>query len=288
MKVFISWSGEASRRAADLLRKYLPCMIQDLQPVMSQHDLSSGVRWSEQLSRELEKSNFGIICLTPDNLLSPWVLFEAGALTKHVEGRACCLLLRGLGPADVSGPLAQFQNRLFSWEDFRKLIFDINALLNAPIEITNLQRIIEKWWPDLEEEVTAALADPELAKPSEHKRDQSDVLEELLLRTRSIQRILDSRSPDERAMGFSQLSLREMLDRTLSKLVPSQIAVLRQLVTPDGTAGVVQIKDLEGKYSKEDIDSLVQFGLIARRDNDTVQIPHSTIAHYIAEYLLAT
>jgi hypothetical protein len=34
MKVFISWSGEASKRVADLLRKYLPCMIQELKPFM--------------------------------------------------------------------------------------------------------------------------------------------------------------------------------------------------------------------------------------------------------------
>jgi len=29
MKVFVSWSGELSKAVAEILRKYLPCMIQD-------------------------------------------------------------------------------------------------------------------------------------------------------------------------------------------------------------------------------------------------------------------
>jgi len=66
-------------------------------------------RWSIELSKELEAASFGILCLTPDNLNSAWLLFEAGALTKHAEGRACCLLFGGLRPADVSGPLSQFR-----------------------------------------------------------------------------------------------------------------------------------------------------------------------------------
>src|SRR5207253_2371159 len=82
MKVFISWSGPASRDVATALRKYLPCMLQGLQVFMSQHDLESGSRWAVGLTSELSETNFGLICLTPDNLLSPWLLFEAGAITK--------------------------------------------------------------------------------------------------------------------------------------------------------------------------------------------------------------
>src|ERR1043166_9866287 len=132
MRVFISWSGEASRAVAELLWKYLACMLQDLRPFVSSHDLSSGARWSTQLAKELEEASFGIICLTPDNLHSDWILFEAGGLTKHVGGRACCLLLQNLNPADISGPLAQFQNCPFSETGFAKLVTDLNSLLPSP------------------------------------------------------------------------------------------------------------------------------------------------------------
>ena len=277
MKVFISWSGESSRRVADLLRKYLPCMIQDLKPFMSQHDLSSGGRWTEQLSKELEQSNFGIVCLTPDNLQSPWILFEAGALTKHVEGRACCLLLRGLGLADVSGPLSQFQNRVFSRGEFQKLMFDMNDLLDSRIDKSSLQMIVEKWWPDLDAEVTAALADPELAAPTKHKRDQSDLMEELLLRVRNIQRVLEAKSPRDQGPVVGN-AIRDVLDRTWHRVIAWPGLILQELVTPAGTALVGNVNDLESRYSKSDIDSLLQASLVARKA-DGVIIVHDLIAN---------
>ena len=33
-----------------------------------------------ELANQLDKSEFGIICVTHEALQSPWVLFEAGAL----------------------------------------------------------------------------------------------------------------------------------------------------------------------------------------------------------------
>src|ERR1700733_6755254 len=134
MKLFISWSGMASRDVATSIRKYLPCMLQGLQVFMSQHDLESGGRWAIELASELGDSNFGLICLTRDNLLNPWLLFEAGALTKHLDGRACALLLNGLGPTDVAMPLAQFQNRMFSKEEFVALVRDLNRKLELPLD----------------------------------------------------------------------------------------------------------------------------------------------------------
>ena len=160
---------------------------------MSRHDLSSGARWSEQLSKELEQSNFGVICLTPGNLQSPWILFEAGALTKHVEGRACCLLFRGLLPADVTGPLTQFQNRTFTRDEFEKLLLDINERLESKLESADLRVIFNKWWPDIDEEVVKVLADPQLHATNPQKRDQADMVEELLMRVRSIQRTVEEK-----------------------------------------------------------------------------------------------
>jgi hypothetical protein len=285
MKVFISWSGEDSRRVADLLRKYIPCIIQEIKPFMSQHDLSSGSRWSEQLCKELEQTNFGIICLTPNNLENPWILFEAGALTKHLERRACCLLSRGLRQTDVSGPLSQFQNRIFSRLEFQKLIFDMNALLENRLESTSLQNIIDKWWPDLEEEVTAALSDPNLVTSAEHKRDQSDLLEELLLRVRQIQRIFEVDRDPELAVGFSNRRVKDILEIFLRKLPGKQLLLLRELAGQDGSSRCISYKDLERKYSKEDIDALSKAGLVALKE-DGIVIVHDLIAKYLSEHLL--
>jgi hypothetical protein len=187
MKVFLSWSGSLSLAVAKILEDYLPLMINDIEPFLSKH-IESGSRWNLELARGLEESSFGILCLTSENLKSDWLLFEAGALTKHVEGRACGLLIGSLRPSDISGPLSQFQHRIFSKEELYGLLKDINAKLKRPLEV-RLDFIVDQWWPKIETEYHNALD----TTPSDSKRvprDQRDILEEILGRVRGIEKTL--------------------------------------------------------------------------------------------------
>jgi hypothetical protein len=49
---------------------------------MSAEEIGKGERWSINLAKELESSNFGLVCLTPENVNAPWLHFEAGAILK--------------------------------------------------------------------------------------------------------------------------------------------------------------------------------------------------------------
>ena len=46
-------------------------------------EMSKGDRFEFILSGELEESDVGVFVLTPENLLSPWLHFEAGAIAKR-------------------------------------------------------------------------------------------------------------------------------------------------------------------------------------------------------------
>ena len=87
MKVFISWSGEKSHKIANILREWMPCVIQSIKPYVSSKDIDKGARWSTDIAKELEDSYFGIICVTKSNINAPWINFEAGALSKAVAAR---------------------------------------------------------------------------------------------------------------------------------------------------------------------------------------------------------
>ena len=106
MKVFISWSGTYSLGVAVALQKWLPYIFTDIQTFVSSEDVRKGKRWLAEITKELSNTNFGIVCLTRDNLEAPWVLFEAGALSKLKAAHVCTLLLDNLRPGDVEGPLA--------------------------------------------------------------------------------------------------------------------------------------------------------------------------------------
>jgi predicted nucleotide-binding protein len=57
------------------LRDWLPMVIQAVKPYMSDQDTDAGVRWLDTVSNELEGANFGIVCVTPDNVDSRWLNF---------------------------------------------------------------------------------------------------------------------------------------------------------------------------------------------------------------------
>ena len=94
MKVFISWSGDLSHKVAIVIRDWLPAILQYVEPYVSSEDIDKGVRWSSDISKELDNSKFGILCVTKENFEAPWLNFEAGALGKSFEtGRVSPFLL---------------------------------------------------------------------------------------------------------------------------------------------------------------------------------------------------
>jgi hypothetical protein len=178
MKVFISWSGERSRGVAEALRWWLPKVIQAIQPWMSASDIEKGTRWRSGISRELEKSSIGIICLTRENLESPWIHFEAGALSKQEQNTYVCTYLYGLDPADIKDPLAQFQTTKAQEEDTRRLIYTINnALGEGRLLEAEVDEQFDIWWPKLDERLNAL---PFVQESRESPRDIREIVGEIL------------------------------------------------------------------------------------------------------------
>jgi TIR domain len=132
MRVFISWSGEPSRSISRALKVWLENVVQHVEAWMSDEDIESGRRWNEEVARQLDEADYGIICLTSANRDRPWMLFEAGALAKRFDTGRVVPLLIDLEPADVSMPLASFQGRALNEEGVRRLVHDMNSLLENP------------------------------------------------------------------------------------------------------------------------------------------------------------
>src|SRR5262245_36703101 len=146
MRVFISWSGDISKAVATEIHDWLPKVIQSVQPWMSAHDIPKGTRWLSHIGEQLEQVKTGIVCLTPDNPNSPWILFEAGALAKHLDDSYVCPYLFRLAPSSVEWPLAQFQLAQADKEDTKKLVVTINAAAgDSQLSAAHLNEAFEKW-----------------------------------------------------------------------------------------------------------------------------------------------
>ena len=186
MEIFISWSGARSEKVAEALRDWLPSVIQSVRPFMSASDIEKGSRWSNDLAVHLEDAQFGLICLTPDNLEAPWLLFEAGALSKSIENSRVVPYLHGVSQAQLQGPLAQFQAALAAKDSTLDIIKSINeASGENRLEQTRLENAFETWWPRLENTLNSVPATTEKAPPS---RTDRDILEEVLRLCRQMSR----------------------------------------------------------------------------------------------------
>lgn len=205
MKVFISWSGKTSGELAKIFRDWLPSVIQAVKPYYSTDDIAKGMRGNTVIAQELEQAGVGLLCLTPDNLDAPWIMFEAGALSKKLDtSRVCPILFAGLETTDLKGPLVQFQAAKFNKEEIRKMLTMVNKELGEDaLETKVLDSVFEKWWPDLEERVESLLSKAPESAPKTVRNDR-ELLEEILAITRSM-------GPDVRAMAGQGRSIAQML-----------------------------------------------------------------------------
>jgi hypothetical protein len=160
-----------------------------VEPWLSEADVSAGDRWAQEVAKELEASNFGIICVTPENLKEPWILFEAGALAKSMNGSRVIPLLFNLEFSDITGPLAQFQAKKFARQGLGEVIESINEASEDGVLKERAVQLFEALWPKLE---TLLEAVPDEAPTEKHMRPQHEILEELVAGVRG----LDSRLGD--------------------------------------------------------------------------------------------
>lgn len=183
--VFISWSGVRSEHVARYLRQWLSMMVHYARPWMSETDIDKGVQGLNEIRTVLAGVKVGICCLTPENLNSPWILYEAGALTKTVDHdtRLCTYLLGGLMPNQIVPPLGMFQHTHANREDTRKLIHTINKVVSSsPLAEFTLDGLFNKLWPDLEAHLQNLPKAEESAPP---KRGLEDMVAEILELTRA-------------------------------------------------------------------------------------------------------
>lgn len=157
MKVFISWSGPRSRKVAEYLSGWLRKLPLTVRPWVSKEAIDPGTRWEKELSEALEGTTFGILCLTPENQLEPWICFESGALSKTVEKTYVIPYLIDMTPAELKHPLKQFQ----AIEANKKGTLHLIKTLHKASEddahtMDDIKETFEALWPKFEEIIISA------------------------------------------------------------------------------------------------------------------------------------
>jgi hypothetical protein len=184
--VFLSWSGGTSKELARVLGSWLPLIIQNIQIYSSDEYLGSGRRWAEKM-REIEDSDLGVICVTPDNTHSPWMAFEAGAISHREHSRAIPVLF-AISQYELTGPIASFHALSSDKAGFYELIKRINEIAHVGrLPEDTLRRIFEAMWPQLESALIEVQKDVS-REIHPVRRSMEDMLKELVETVRRLDR----------------------------------------------------------------------------------------------------
>ena len=173
MHVFLIWSGKSSKKVAKALEDWLPDIFRDLNIWMSDRGIRVGERWSPDLLTQLNQADFGIVCLTADNINSPWIHFEAGAIAKSVESQTYVVpYLIDIKKKDLRGPLLQFQAARATKKGTWKLVSSLDRTLHPQRRsIEPLENRFKKHWPKLEDGIHKAKRNGRRSKRNEKRNE---------------------------------------------------------------------------------------------------------------------
>lgn len=225
MKVFLSWSKDLSHSVAEYFYDWLPGVIQECNELFMSTKIDAGDAWFEAIAKNLDTTDLGIVFITAENQDAVWLNFEAGAMLNKFERSGVCPVLVGLKKGDYRGPLKNLQlTELTDEVDVRKLLETINKRCEHPLPSSVLDKVHERTWPELEEQISNRITNHANAGHATHRvRPLDDKVDELLslvrgLPSRNFQSFEDSitselrRSPRKYDPGATSWNMRGSLD----------------------------------------------------------------------------
>ncbi len=195
-RVFISWSGELSGEIAEAISEWLPNVLQEVKPYRTFSDIEKGEKWNSDIVTELEYSRIGIICLTEENLVNPWILLEYYALSKNPNTQVCPLIF-GINPPNLPKPFAGVAT-IFKKSDFKKLVESINEKCIDRQTPDVFNPGFDDNWKDLENKIEGILK-------STSNRSHSGVLEGLVCGYRSLKDIVHKDDDENLRNAFEKM-----------------------------------------------------------------------------------
>lgn len=222
MKSFFSWSGKKSHSIAMAFSNWLPCVLQAAEPWVSSENIDRGSIWLNEIFEQLKDTNFGLVFVTKENQEKPWLLFEAGALSKGLTESRVCTILIDLQVRDIDSdsPIKHLNHTTLDKPNILKLLKTINKHLDqGKIQEARLEISFEALWPSLELNIKNVLSSaPANEEPAREDKDVlNDILENVLNINRRVSRISHSGSGRHIESHHAETLLKRMIKMDMDR-----------------------------------------------------------------------
>ena len=221
MKIFASWSGDLSHGVAALLKTWLEDVLQGCSVWLSSENIEKGSVWFSDVADTLKDTSFGILCVSRHCATAPWLLFEAGALSKGLTSSRVSPLLIDITATDLMPPLSLLNATLPTQREMAKLVKSINNHSgDTRLSEDRLNRAFLRCWPEFEKGFEKLLKEATVTKHVVKRADR-ELLEEVVDTSKSIYRAI------QESRKASEESERKRLESQISKL-EVEIAILAE------------------------------------------------------------
>lgn len=256
MKIFLSWSDETSHAIALILGDWIPFVIQAVETYVSQEDIRKGTRWIYDVSKELNQSSLGILCVVPGNMGAPWLNFEAGVLSKSPGVSKVIPLLIDVEKSELdNGPLAQFPSAIFEKNDMYRILETINEKTEqGRLSEDRLRDTFDIWWPKLELDIGS------IREKENQEADDPEKLPDTKKPEKTPKQTVEAARKNE---AIRTEAAGKPVKKAAARLAPEEIEIemLNMLYDPPGytprTADDVGYKvDISAQKAREHLDRL--------------------------------
>jgi hypothetical protein len=195
---------------------------------MSSKDIRGGERSIRILSGILESCNYGICFIDDENVRSPWISFEAGAISKNVNASRLVVLLQNDKCINLLSdtPLHDFEYKFVTKDEIKNLIDEIADRYGMEKSKKNILKRLDDGWNNFEKEYSIAYSS-ETSDKSDESSNESDDIETIKKMLINIQNLLNTDYAQSIKDG---LSMTNELRGLVSSLKPENLDAFKQQI----------------------------------------------------------
>ena len=168
MNIFLSWSKSKSQEIALAIKSFLNGLFRDeIKVWMSSESISYGSTSIPEINKALINSDKCIAIITSDNILSPWIMYETGAVlarnlvafpNKDNNEFIIPIIFENVDNKKFMGnPINQFQRLQYSKATLKKLVSQLNQETHTFSDIKTLETQFNLNWNILNKEIKNCL-----------------------------------------------------------------------------------------------------------------------------------
>lgn len=168
MNVFLSWSKPKSKELAIATKAFLEGMFRkSIEIWISNEGIKFGEMSLLEINMALRKSEKCLVFLTKDNIKSPWIMYESGAVavanyqennTQKTKSSVIPIVFEEIEDKEFEkNPINQFQRLMFTKNNMRNLVKQLNEVMGAFDNEELLKAQFEINWKELNKTVKQIL-----------------------------------------------------------------------------------------------------------------------------------